>query len=37
MMLKEGAIVTAQVEQNRKAADPARAAAATLLDNALTH
>jgi AcrR family transcriptional regulator len=37
MMLKEGAIVTAQVEENRKAAGPARAAAATLLDNALTH
>jgi len=37
LILKEGAIVTAQVEHRRRAAAQAKAAAATLLDNALTH
>jgi AcrR family transcriptional regulator len=37
LILKEGAIVAAQVEHRRKAASQAKAAAATLLDNALAH
>jgi AcrR family transcriptional regulator len=37
LILKEGAIVAAQVEGCREAAALAKTAAATLLDNALTH
>jgi len=37
LLLKEGAIVTAQVEGRREAAAEAKAAAATLLNAALTH
>ena len=37
LILKEGAIVAAQVEGDHQAAEPAKAAATTLLDNALAH
>jgi hypothetical protein len=37
LILKEGAIVAAQVEGCREATVQAKAAATTLLDNALTH
>ena len=37
LILKEGAIVAAQVEHDRQAAESAKAAAATLLDSAAAH